>query len=275
MELPQVGVVTITSGEGQYQMKDKSGKVVPVSYGHVREALDQGYLFSDKAGLQQFARDEAADPKAQQERKNREFQVSHPLSTENNPFFQGAHDELAQVWTAFNKNSPHQKLRPKRSCVLPRLIRGSHRTLVRSGNNSLNCWRSPETDFAKAAKVPKLAKIGIKIVEQGFRAAGEQGAQTYVHSGGDVEQTKKAAEYGGVGGVVTSMVPEVFGASRKFTKNVLRNRLNIDELQTERSFPRHRRRTRKSLSRPKMFMPITWTRSAKQETPATKRIRTS
>src|SRR5208337_446301 len=52
----------ITSGEGQYQMKDKDGKVVPVSYSHVLDSIHQGHVFADKNTLTKFAQDHAADP---------------------------------------------------------------------------------------------------------------------------------------------------------------------------------------------------------------------
>jgi len=52
----------VTSGEGQYQMKNPQGQVVPVSYSHVHQALDKGHLFADQNTLRQYARDHAADP---------------------------------------------------------------------------------------------------------------------------------------------------------------------------------------------------------------------
>ena len=48
--------------QGTYQMKNPQGLVVPVPYGNVHRALDQGHLFADKGTLQQYARDHAADP---------------------------------------------------------------------------------------------------------------------------------------------------------------------------------------------------------------------
>jgi hypothetical protein len=48
--------------EGIYMMKDPSGQIRSIPYSNVGKALDQGHLFADKATLQQYARDHAADP---------------------------------------------------------------------------------------------------------------------------------------------------------------------------------------------------------------------
>lgn len=55
----------ITAGEGQYQMKDKDGKMRPVSYSHVVTALQQGYRFADQKISDTYDRDAAADPRNQ------------------------------------------------------------------------------------------------------------------------------------------------------------------------------------------------------------------
>jgi hypothetical protein len=43
-------------------MHDSSGTIRPVGYHQVHQALDQGYLFTDKPTLQRYASDHAADP---------------------------------------------------------------------------------------------------------------------------------------------------------------------------------------------------------------------
>jgi hypothetical protein len=49
-------------GEGTYSMTAPAGPAINVPYSQVHQALDQGHVFTDKANLQNYARDHAADP---------------------------------------------------------------------------------------------------------------------------------------------------------------------------------------------------------------------
>lgn len=83
----------------------------------------------------------------------------------------------------------------------------------------------------KYPKIKALVGLGVKSVAEGTKAAAEQGAQTYVHTG-SADEAKRAAEVGGVAGGAVGVAAEI--PVGKFFKNVLRNRFNIDEVQTEK-----------------------------------------
>lgn len=49
-------------GQGTYSMKNPAGNAVPVPYGQVQTAAQQGYQFADDANKFRYAKDNAADP---------------------------------------------------------------------------------------------------------------------------------------------------------------------------------------------------------------------
>ena len=49
-------------GQGTYQMRDQTGKVVPVPYGQVKQAGQQGYSFADDRDKWRYAKDYGYDP---------------------------------------------------------------------------------------------------------------------------------------------------------------------------------------------------------------------
>ena len=68
---------------------------------------------------------------------------------------------------------------------------------------------------------------------EGTRAAAEQGTQQLVKSGGDLDQAREAAEFGGAAGGLSVLAPELLGAGGRFTRNILRHKLGVDELKGE------------------------------------------
>ncbi len=64
--------------------------------------------------------------------------------------------------------------------------------------------------------VNRLARVGLAAV----KGAGEQGAQTYVHTGGDTGQAQTAAELGGVLAPIGQALGEGYGAYRQFKGNL-------------------------------------------------------
>lgn len=91
--------------------------------------------------------------------------------------------------------------------------------------------REVQAENAKRMKgLPKLVISGLK---EGGKAAAEQGTQEYVHSGGDVDAAREAAEFGGVAGGLTPATVEVLGAGNQFLKDALRRHFKINEFDTD------------------------------------------
>lgn len=230
----------ITSGEGQYQMKDKSGNVVPVSYGHVLDAIHNGHVFTDRKVLAQFARDHADDPNNARNRSD----AAQKAMSDWNPLkylaaigagpldvLQGIGGEVAKTVTAFDKPATSEaETNLQLAAETP--AHGFNQQVGAGGEQIGELAVAPETDITKAAKVGKIAKTALKVGEQGLRAAGEQGAQTYVKTSGDTEEAKRAAETGGVVGAATPLGGAALAKLGEFGKDVGRFFLKVGDMQT-------------------------------------------
>lgn len=230
----------ITSNEGQYQMKDKSGKVVPVSYSHVLDAIHSGHNFVDRQNLAQFARDHAADPNNAEHRSDATIAAMsnwNPLkylasigAGVMDPLI-GVGGEVLKVATAFDKPA-NSEFETNLQIAAETPAEGVIQKTGAVGEQIGELFAVPETDIAKAAKIPKLAKATLTVLEQGVRAAAEQGGQTYVHSGGDSDATKSAAETGGAFGAATPIAGAVLKALGSFGSDVGRFFLKVGDMQT-------------------------------------------
>ena len=230
----------ITGGEGQYQMRGKDGKVQPVSYGHVLDAIHQGYLFVDKKTLQTFAQDHAADPNNAEHRTDAKVAamsnwnpVKYLAAIGAGPVdvLEGIGGEALKTATAFDM-TPTSKFETELQLAADTPTEGIGQDVGALGEQVGEFAAVPETKLAEAAKGGKVAKTALVVAEQGLRAATEQGAQAYVKSGGDTGQAKTAAEYGGAFGAATPFAAPVLEKVGHFALDVERFFNGVSDLNT-------------------------------------------
>ena len=252
----------IVPGEGIYQMHDKAGKPVPVSYSKVEDARSQGHRFADQKTLEQYGRDFVADPNKQGGLPT--WQQEHPILGFIPRVFEGIggslEEGLAGADRLISKVSGEGTIEPLQLSAakaeamqgVPEFLgatgeqiaellvgEGETRALLKgtelAGKVSRTAARMKEltTVLDKYPRAKALLGLGMKAASEGTKAAAEQGAQTMVRSGGDVEATRQTMEQaGGVGAALP-----IAGAALpvgKFTRWVLRNHMNIDEYETDK-----------------------------------------
>lgn len=226
----------ITAGEGQYQMRGKDGKMRPVSYSHVFDAIHNGYNFVDRKTLDTFARDHAADPNNAEHRTDAEVAAMsnwNPLKylaiVGKVPLdvLQGVGGEALKTATAFDKPST-SRLETELQLAADTPTEGFWQNVGAGGEQVGELAVVPESKLAEGAEVGKAAKTALTVVEQGLRAAGEQGAQQYVKSGGDTGQAKTAAEWGGAFGAVTPLAQSVLRGGARLLSESIGQRFDID-----------------------------------------------
>ena len=82
--------------------------------------------------------------------------------------------------------------------------------------------------LAKYPKVKALMGMGLKVAAEGTKAAGEQGTQELVRSGGDVEATKQVAKQAGVVGAVIPLAGGLLAKGGELLGKSLQQRFDID-----------------------------------------------
>ena len=254
----------VTAGEGTYQMTGPDAKPQPVSYSNVAKARQQGYHFADQKHLEQYAHDFNADPKNAHAvdtwLHNQPWwnlpagavKAASGVGASVEDLVAGA-DRLVRKVTGTKLTGPEESLQISAAkptdgvqagagyageqvgelIAIPEEIPGKLAEITRLGEgvDALSKIERVKEITQLLDKYPALKTavgIGLKVVGQGAKAGVEQGGQALVHSGGDVEQTKQAAEFGALGGGAAATAPDLLGAAGQFSKNVLRNRFNIE-----------------------------------------------
>lgn len=209
----------VTPEGGIYEMHQKDGKPVPVSYSNVLKAMHDGYFFADRHDLSKYATDHAADP------KNHTFDKSASAKIEKmsylNPLryvaqiglndvniLHGAGKEVAKVATAFDR-PPNSWLEQQAQLLAATPLQGVAQHVGAVGEQVGELSLAPEskvTELKALEDLPTISRSIIGTVEHGARGAVEQGAQTYVHSRGNKEEAKGSAELGGVAGAAAPIV---------------------------------------------------------------------
>jgi hypothetical protein len=251
-------------------MTGPDAKPQPVSYSNVAKARQQGYHFADQKHLEQYAHDFNADPKNAHAvdtwLHNQPWwnlpagavKAASGVGASVEDLVAGA-DRLVRKVTGTKLTGPEESLQISAAkptdgvqagagyageqvgelIAIPEEIPGKLAEITRLGEgvDALSKIERVKEITQLLDKYPALKTavgIGLKVVGQGAKAGVEQGGQALVHSGGDVEQTKQAAEFGALGGGAAATAPDLLGAAGQFSKNVLRNRFNIDEAATEK-----------------------------------------
>lgn len=224
------------SREGTYQMIGKDGKTVPVKYSDVIQHIHQGFSFADKKTLSTFAADHAADPNNSENRSDAAIRAmsnwnplkylaeigAGPLDV-----LQGVGGKAVKVATAFDKPATSSgETVAQLAAAAPNKTAGQ--SIGAGGEQFGELVAAPETKLAEAAKVGKVAKAALTVAEQAARGATEQGAQTFVHTGGDTEEARHAAEIGALAGAGTEGVK----ALGRFAVDVGRHFAQVGEIQT-------------------------------------------
>lgn len=230
----------ITSGEGQYQMKGKDGKIQPVSYSHVLDSIKNGFNFVNRSGpqsLAKFAADHAADTENHTNEEMQKMSSLNPLKylaaigAGVTDVAQGIGGEALKTFTAFDR--PANSELETRLQIAAETPAQNPLQAVSGGLEQVGeLATAPETDAAKAVKAGKVVKTAVKMGEQGLRAAAEQGGQSYVKSGGNTEEAKRSAEVGGGVGAVVPLSGEALKALGNFGADVGRFFLKVGDVQT-------------------------------------------
>lgn len=203
--------------EGTYAMHAPDGRQVRIPYSQVPSVASQGYLFSDKGTLQQYARDEAADP-------TREDAVDRWISQQPwwNPvrmgrdLLSGAGGAALKTFTGLDAPA-HGKFEQNLQLAADAPNTGAQ-DVGALGENIAEFFGGdellglvgkalPAAERLKQASalgkmlnentmLAKLVKIGISAVKQGTIAGG----QTYVKTGGDTKAAESAAGMTALGG---------------------------------------------------------------------------
>jgi hypothetical protein len=205
-------------------MRGPDGKPGMVSYDHVLDQIHKGASFVNRTGqgsLSTFAADHAADPQNAENRSDATIKAMaswNPLKYVASigagvqDVLEGLGGEAAKTLTAFDKPATS---RGETSLQLAAETgaQNFNQGVGALGEQVGELGAAPEANVAKLGKIaelPKLAKTGIKVAEQGLRAATEQGTQAYVKSSGDTGQAASAAEWGGPLGAVSAFTGPVF-----------------------------------------------------------------
>jgi hypothetical protein len=217
--------------QGTYQMKNTQGAMVPVTYGNVHRALDQGLLFVDKGNLQQYARDLAADPLS--EARVDQWLDKHPYMKLTPPAValnqaEGFGTGVMKTWTGADR-LPTSRLETEEQLAAAVPIKGPEQAAGEIGENiaefvifggeelgmmlgragqamgitqKLKTMAGLSQMLEKAPPmVSKLLKIGMSAAKQGTVAGGQTYAKT-----GDAGAALRA-------GAGTGLVTGAFGAA--------------------------------------------------------------
>ena len=264
----------IVPGEGIYQMHDKAGKPVPVSYSKVEDARSQGHRFADQKTLEQYGRDFVADPNKQGGLPT--WQQEHPILGFIPRVFEGfggslevglaAADRLISKASGEGTIEPLQLSAAKAGAMqgVPEFLgatgeqiaellvgEGEARALLKgtglAGKVSRTAARMKEltTVLDKYPKAKALFGLGMKAAT----SPGGKLATRAMASGGEAATEQGVQEFvrsGGdteatrqtmeqAGGVGAAL--PIVGAALpvgKFVRWVLRNHMNIDEYVTDK-----------------------------------------
>jgi hypothetical protein len=264
----------IVPGEGIYQMHDKAGKPVPVSYSKVEDARSQGHRFADQKTLEQYGRDFVADPNKQGGLPT--WQQEHPILGFIPRVFEGIggslEEGLAGADRLISKVSGERTIEPLQLSAakagamqgVPEFLgatgeqiaellvgegeaRASLRGTELAGKVSRTAARMKEltTVLDKYPKAKALFGLGVKAAT----SPGGKLATRAMASGGEAATEQGVQEFVRSGGdtEATRQTMEqaggvgaafpIAGAALpvgKFTRWVLRNHMNIDEYETDK-----------------------------------------
>ena len=196
--------------EGLYAMHSPDGRAVQIPYSKVHTQMQNGYLFQDKPTLQQYARDQAADPLS--EDRIDQFLDKHPWFAAPVTLGKGLGIGLAKTLTGFDK-TPETGAETSMQMLAATPAKGLAEDVGEAGENVAEFFSGDELlgMLGKSAKLlpmaerlkamtgiaqlmdkhpvlAALAKIGSTAVKQGTIAGG----QTFVKTGGDAGAAAKA-----------------------------------------------------------------------------------
>jgi hypothetical protein len=231
--------------EGVYKMNSPQGKLRSIPYSNVGLALQQGHLFADKGGLQQYARDHAADPL--NEDRIDKFLSQHPEIDALIPggvsmaygALKGVGTGMAKTLTAFDK-TPTSRLETDLQLAAATPSNTLPEQAGEAGENvgefftgeellsllgkgaaalpmvaKLKAMTGVAEMLQKSRVLAKLAKIGSVAVKQGTVGAG----QTYVKTGGDADAAAGSGALTAAIGAGADLVgPAARGALRAIVK---------------------------------------------------------
>lgn len=223
-------------GEGSYAMHDFAGLPHQVGYSKVHQALDNGFLFSDKPTLEKYARDHAADPL--DESRVDQWIDKHPIVSGPLQLLTGGYRGIIRTGTAFDRTpTTRAETEAQLFAASPNRTAGESvggaaeqvgefftgeqllgmlgRTgMVMSAAEKLKTVTGLAQLIEKVPMVGKLLKIGESAAKQGTTSA----AQTYIQTRGDTGAAGTAGAMSAVAGPVAELVPATGAAVRDIAK---------------------------------------------------------